>query len=118
MKSILVFDTETTGLPDKKNKDLVNQPYIVQFSYIVFDVINEKVTKVVDHIIRLPEHIIIPECCTEIHKINNKMCKKQGVDLLTVLNEFYDDLLKVDLCVAHNVSFDLFMIETELKRLK
>jgi DNA polymerase III epsilon subunit-like protein len=118
MKSILVFDTETTGLPDKKNKDLVNQPYIVQFSYIVFDVINEKVTKVVDHIIRLPENIIIPECCTEIHKINNKMCKKQGVDLLTVLNEFYDDLLKVDLCVAHNVSFDLFMIETELKRLK
>jgi hypothetical protein len=72
MKSILVFDTETTGLPDKKNKDLVNQPYIVQFSYIVFDVINENVTKVVDHIIRLPENIIIPECCTEIHKINNR----------------------------------------------
>jgi len=118
MKTILVFDTETTGLPNKKNIELIYQPYIVQFSYIIFNVTTEKVEKVIDRIIKLPENIIIPECCTEIHKINNKMCEKQGVDLLDLLNQFYEDLLIVDLCVAHNVSFDLFMIKTELIRLK
>ena len=118
MKTILVFDTETTGLPNKKNIELINQPYIVQFSYIIFNVTTEKVEKVIDRIIKLPENIIIPECCTEIHKINNKICEKQGVDLLDLLKQFYEDLLIVDLCVAHNVSFDLFMIKTELNRLK
>jgi hypothetical protein len=38
---ILAFDTETTDLPPKnktlKNEELHLWPYIVQFSYIVYD---------------------------------------------------------------------------------
>ena len=39
---IIIFDTETTGLP-KSRQSLVNNteewPYIVQFSYIIYDLI-------------------------------------------------------------------------------
>ena len=43
---VLVFDTETTGLPKSKiiNPDTLNLwPHIVQFSYIIYDtVLNDK----------------------------------------------------------------------------
>jgi hypothetical protein len=32
---ILIFDTETTGLPNKKESDLEKQPRVVQFAGII-----------------------------------------------------------------------------------
>ena len=43
---VLVFDTETTGLPETKiiNPDTLNlSPNIVQLSYIVYDVSKNKI---------------------------------------------------------------------------
>ena len=37
---ILVFDTETTGLPTERNASIFDNdkwPYIVQLSYIIYD---------------------------------------------------------------------------------
>ena len=42
---VLVFDTETTGLPTERNasiSDLKAWPYIVQLSYILYDVDEKK----------------------------------------------------------------------------
>ena len=59
---VLVFDTETTGLPETKiiNPDTLNLwPNIVQLSYIVYDVSKNKILNVVDSIVKLDEKNII-----------------------------------------------------------
>ena len=42
MTRILIFDTETTGLPEKyaSIRDYEKWPYIIQLSYIIYDTSN------------------------------------------------------------------------------
>ena len=52
----IVFDTETTGLPKNKKAPVEESelwPYIVQFSWLVFDDSTQKISKINDHIIKL-----------------------------------------------------------------
>ena len=117
---ILVFDTETTGLPKSKviNKDVLHLwPYIVQFSYIIFDTEFKTLVKMKDFIIRVPDFITISEEVSKIHGITNDISLTKGVNIVDVLNEFFADLSIVDYIVGHNVSFDLNMIRAELNRL-
>ena len=117
-QTIIVFDTETTGLPNWKSVELSEQPHIVQFSYIIYNISTQSIDKVVDEIIKIPEHVVISEFCTNLHKIDQTICQTKGKYIDSVLSEFYEDLLKCHLCVAHNIKFDSFMIRTELKRIK
>jgi hypothetical protein len=51
---ILVFDTETTGLPTERNASIFENdkwPYIVQLSYIVYDCSKNLVIELFDNII-------------------------------------------------------------------
>ena len=51
---VLVFDTETTGLPKTKilNKYMLELwPYIVQLSYIIYDIDTNTIVKIKDCII-------------------------------------------------------------------
>jgi DNA polymerase III epsilon subunit-like protein len=117
---VLVFDTETTGLPKSKviNKDVLHLwPYIVQFSYIIFDTEFKTLIKMKDYIIRVPDFITISEEVSKIHGITNDISLSKGVNIVDVLNEFFADLSIVDYIVGHNVSFDLNMIRAELNRL-
>jgi len=116
---ILVFDTETTGLPKSKiiNKDVLHLwPYIVQFSYIIFDTELKTLVKMKDYIIRVPDFITISEEVSRIHGITNDISLSKGVNIVDVLNEFFVDFSSVDYIVGHNVSFDLNMIRAELNR--
>jgi DNA polymerase-3 subunit alpha len=116
---ILVFDTETTGLPKSKiiNKDVLHLwPYIVQFSYIIFDTEFKTLIKMKDCIIRVPDFITISEEVSKIHGITNDISLTKGVNIVDVLNEFFVDFSSVDYIVGHNVSFDLNMIRAELNR--
>lgn len=116
---ILVFDTETTGLPKSKiiNKDVLHLwPYIVQFSYIIFDTESKTLIKMKDCIIRIPDFITISEEVSRIHGITNDISLSKGVNIVDVLNEFFVDFSSVDYIVGHNVSFDLNMIRAELNR--
>ena len=61
---ILFYDTETTGLISKSNF-----PYIVQFSYIIYEMDTKTIILKYDEIIHLPELIEIPEESTKIHHI-------------------------------------------------
>jgi DNA polymerase III epsilon subunit-like protein len=115
---LLVFDTETTGLiktcisPDT----LSLLPIIVQFSYIVYDTEKQDITVSRDHIIKVPEGIVIPEESIQFHKITNDISAKKGVPLTEVLNEFFEHLRTVDTLIGHNVEFDVNMIKLELMR--
>lgn len=117
---IIVFDTETTGLPKIKimNPDTLNKwPYIVQLSYIIYDTNINDIMDICDNIIKMKENIIIPEDSIAIHKITNEISLEKGINLDLVLNKFIIDLNSSDLLVGHNISFDINMVKVELLRL-
>jgi DNA polymerase III epsilon subunit-like protein len=116
---ILVFDTETTGLPNSKiiNPDTLNfWPHIVQFSYVIYDINLNDIVETHDSIINVKD-IIIPEETIKIHGITKDISNKKGVAIELVLNEFFYHLCNVDLLVGHNVSFDINMVKVELLRM-
>ena len=116
----LVFDTETTGLPKTQIIDpttLNLWPHIVQFSYVIFDTDSNKIVKIKDCIIKVPDGITISEDNSKIHGITTEMSLTKGVSLKPVIEEFFTDLNTVDHIVGHNVSFDINMIKAEINRL-
>ena len=108
---ILFYDTETTGLITKNNF-----PYIVQFSYIIYDTELNSVVFKYDEIIHLPDTIEIPEESTKIHHISTLMSKQSTVEILDCLKEFVEQCKNVELVVGHNISFDKRMIMVECIR--
>jgi len=116
---IITFDTETTGLPKIKmitEKTLHLWPYIVQFSYVIYDNETNTVLKTVDHIIKVPDHIVISQENSNIHGITDTMSKTSGQNITHVLREFMEDYNNADIVVAHNMEFDLNIIKVELMR--
>lgn len=116
----LVFDTETTGLPQTKHMNDDNLhlwPYIVQFSYVIYDSDLNNIIKTVDEIIKIPEEVSISEGSTQIHGITKTMTDEKGENIEIILKNFFVDLTTVDLFVGHNISFDINMLKVALLRL-
>ena len=116
----LVFDTETTGLPQTKfiSPFTLNQwPHIVQFSYVIYDASLNKIVESKDYVIKLPENIQISEESSKIHGITNELSAKNGVSINEVLNEFFYFLRSVDALIGHNIEFDINMVKIELLRI-
>ena len=78
---ILVFDTETTGLPLGGKKIPVYKvdlfPYIVQISWATYDTCSTELN-INDHIIKLPDDEDIPEDSIKIHGITNEKMRNVG----------------------------------------
>jgi len=114
---IIVFDTETTGLPSPQ-LTLAEQPYICQFGALLIecDMTARRLIEVerVDQLIR--PLAPIPMECTRIHGITDDMVAGSPT-----FAEYVDQLImlfhKADVAVAHNLSFDQSIIEYELERL-
>ena len=116
---VLVFDTETTGLPKSKimNPDTLNLwPHIVQFSYVIYDTELNDIIESSDTIVKLKDGITIPEDSIKIHGITNESSQRNGINIDLILNDFFYHLRNVDLLVGHNISFDINMIKVELLR--
>ena len=116
----LVFDTETTGLPKTQiiSPSTIHLcPHIVQFSYIIFDTESNKIVKIKDSIIKVPDGFIIADENAKIHGITTEISLVQGTNLQPVLEEFFADFDSADHIVGHNISFDINMIKAELQRL-
>jgi len=118
---IFVFDTETTGLPTERNASILSTqkwPYIVQLSYILYDTESNMIIDYSDNIIKLSKGIIISKESEAIHRISNQMCQEKGIDIKNELVEFNNTLLKADVVIGHNISFDKRMIMVECIRHK
>jgi len=89
---------------------------VVQFSYIIFDTESNKIVKIKDCIIKVPDGVVISEENSKIHGITTEISLTKGVSLKPVLEEFFEDLNTADHIVGHNVSFDINMIKVELNR--
>jgi len=117
---VLIFDTETTGLPKSKiiSQDTLDKwPHIVQFSFIIFDTDTNAFILTRDFVIRMDATTIISEESVALHGITNQISKEKGVDIQAALHQFFYYLRSVDLLVGHNVSFDINMIYIELLRI-
>ena len=115
----IVFDTETTGLPEDFSAPITNVnnwPRIVQLAWKVYD-INGKVISSNNRIVR-PDGFIIPDDSIRVHRITNERAKAEGVPLELVLKEFAKDLQNSNFLVAHNISFDNKVTACEFFRLK
>ena len=112
---VICIDTETTGLPKKRNASITddaNWPYAVQISWMILD--DDKIVKTWDFIININGSI--PEESTAIHGITNEIMNEKGVSIHGVLEELCNDCKEVQLMVAHNLEFDKKIIMVELYR--
>lgn len=114
---IIVFDTETTGLPLSQGK-LSDQPHICQFASLLLecDLPNRRLLKInqIDQLIN--PGVPIPSAASDIHHITDEQVAQspsfaEFAD--TLLHEFHE----ADIAVAHNLPFDKQLIEIELSRL-
>jgi len=116
---VIVFDTETTGLPQGWNTPPTESdkyPHIVQLSYLLYDTDLDKTLACEDHIILLKEDVDLPSDSTSIHGITRARMKSKGVSINKALDDFKKALHKADAIVGHNVQFDKKMVLAEAYR--
>lgn len=114
---IIVFDTETTGFINKKEIDNLDaQPYLVQFAGIYGEVINWEF-KEIERINELVKPIIpIPYDSSLVHHIYD-VDVQETPWVEAKIDQFLKVLNAADVVVGHNIEYDDFVINTELKRL-
>lgn len=114
---VLVFDTETSGLPEKEASiyDKSKWPYIVQLSYILYDLSNNT-SLIKNNYIKLDESVTISQESFNIHNISREILNEQGINIVDALKEFNECLKICDIVVGHNISFDKRLIFVECFR--
>jgi len=110
---ILIFDTETTGLLPKRPNDTI--PYITQLSFIVYDTKLETIRSSFNSYIRLPNEIKIPQIVTEITGITNEICKT-GIPIQEALGILFHASTLGECIIAHNIEFDIAIVNYEIQR--
>ena len=114
----IVFDTETTGLPENFSApitDFDNWPRIVQLAWKTYD-LNGKETGSYDRIVK-PDGFTIPLESVKIHRITTDRAMKEGLPLKDVLLEFGESVKNAKFLVAHNINFDDKITSCELLRM-
>jgi len=113
----LFFDTETTGLPRKWRApvtDVDNWPRLVQLAFLCYDEDGQKMSAG-DDIIK-PDGFLIPSNATRIHGISTEKASAEGKPLKEVLHFFLEHIVQAEVLVAHNISFDVKIVGSELIR--
>ena len=104
---VLIFDTETTGLPvDWKipaQRQPHNWPHVVSIAWMVLDSETNKIESQKSYIIK-PIGWTVPEESTAIHGIRHSFAESYGAPLGEVIREFFET--GCDMYVAHNMNFD------------
>ena len=115
---ILVYDTETTGLPRDWNAPLTdgeNWPRLVQLAWQLHAP-DGKLLSRGNRIVR-PDGFTIPFNAAKVHGITTERALNEGHPLQAVLDEFGRDLDRADLVMGHNVEFDVNIVGAEWIRL-
>lgn len=103
---VLIFDTETTGLPTQRVGAKTGPniwPHVVSIAWMVLDSDTNKTLSQKSYIIK-PVGWVIPEESTAIHGIMHRYAERYGAELGAVIDEFL--AVDHDILVAHNLTFD------------
>ncbi len=118
---VLVFDTETTGLPVDQNapiSDSAKWPYIIQLGFMVFDATTKEILEYSDRIIKLDPSVEVSPGSIAIHQITPERSQSEGVSIQVALAHLADNMSEADIIVGHNILFDKRMLMVELFRNK
>lgn len=111
------FDTESTGLPRDSRapaEALGNWPRLVELAWLVTDELGNELSSA-ERII-MPAGFKIPKDAASIHGITTEIALAEGVPLEAALTEFFADVSRASLLVAHNLTFDERVIGAECIR--
>lgn len=107
-----IFDFETTGLPLHRRANLTKQPKAIEFGGILTDGV-----KIIDEInILINPNVPLESVITRITGITDEMLEGQPTFASCVpeISHFFG---RADAVISHNLSFDKFIAECEMKRL-
>lgn len=116
---VLIFDTETTGLPQSYNTPLHETskwPHILQLSFILYNHESKQVEDYIDHIIKIGDNVIISPESMAIHKITYDDCRTKGIPIEQALSAFEESFKNADILIGHNIMFDKQMLTVEMNR--
>ncbi|MBK6942497.1 MAG: 3'-5' exonuclease [Planctomycetes bacterium] len=120
MKSLLVYDTETTGFVHHELPlTAERQPHVLQFAYMVLDYDGSATPTIRlrgSMYLRLPDGAEIPEAATRVHGITHKIVGDEGVEPTLLLDLL--DVLSNEAHVAcgHNVGYDRLVLDVLAER--
>jgi DNA polymerase III epsilon subunit-like protein len=134
-KNILVFDTETTGLPERvpgaqwgtageywpyNMNEKYDNSRIVSIAWSFIRSYDKDILEgdSIKHYIRYPEGFT-EILTTAIHGISMEQAKREGVPFADIFENcgLADAIYNADYIIAHNVMFDLHILQNELFRL-
>ena len=118
MKTLLIFDTETTGLWNfKKPEDDPSQPRLVQLAAALEEEESGIELASVSLVVK-PEGWTIPDEVAMLHGISQEMAMQIGIPIVGVLSILRRFISIADVVTAHNISFDTKIVGSEFKKQK
>lgn len=109
-----IFDTETTGLIMNRRLPLDKQPHITEFFGVTVDLKTGKMGKKISHLVKPPIHISGE--ITRITGINDELVA-DAPPFADVADKIIKALEAAPVVIAHNLSYDVDMVELEAERL-
>jgi len=116
---LLFFDTETTGLPSRNRKvrsDPLSWPRLIELGWLLMS--EDAICHEQQSLLVSPDGFEIPSAATDIHGISTEDALLTGMNVTEVLDQFCSSARKADMFVAHNLSYDIRILLTELIRLE
>lgn len=99
-----IFDTETTGIPAGDFS-----PEIVEIAVLLLDQDTGRELAAFHTIVRPGD--LIPEITTQFHGISDELAQSYGMPRRMAENVFMELVKLADVVVAHNLEFDLQIVE-------
>ena len=114
--STLAFDTETDGLVlDKEKPTHPSQPHLAQLGCVLYDDNNTEIMTV--NLLIKPINWIMPLTATAVHGLTTESLNVHGIPLVVALALFSNMVKISNRQVAHNISFDIKVMQAEFHRL-
>jgi len=101
-------------LPRSSSNDLEKWPRVVQLAWSLYDGEGNRESR--NRVIIYPADFTIAGDASRIQGITTERAKAEGVSLLKALPQFNADVERAMRVIAHNISFDPLIINTEFLR--